>query len=241
MFSTLQGEYFFRGDTQQINLSPGNMLYFSMAGDQIMVHSRLGHIGVFNKVELVPIKEESLFQVRPLAPKLPARAYCDGIKVQPDFNRLLIINQVDFSHYLAGVVETEAGSSSGQEFYKAHAILCRTYAIKNMDRHIEEGFNLCDGTHCQAYKSYNRHNAAIYDAVKETDHKVVIYSEDSTLITAAFHANSGGATYNSEDVWLEKLGYLRAIADPFSLKGRQASWTKTIDRNNWVQYLQKMV
>ncbi len=37
------------------------------------------------------------------------------------------------------------------EALKAQAIASRTYALHNINKHIGEGYNLCDTTHCQVY------------------------------------------------------------------------------------------
>ena len=34
---------------------------------------------------------------------------------------------------------------------KAQAIAARSYALKTLNKHISEGYNLCDTTHCQVY------------------------------------------------------------------------------------------
>ncbi len=46
-----------------------------------------------------------------------------------------------------GVLEAEAGPTAPDDFYKAQAIICRTYAIRNFEKHISEGYNLCDAVH----------------------------------------------------------------------------------------------
>ena len=48
---------------------------------------------------------------------------------------MTLVNRVDMDKYLAGVVEAEAGPNAEKEFYKAQSILCRTFAMKQLDRH----------------------------------------------------------------------------------------------------------
>jgi stage II sporulation protein D len=47
-------------------------------------------------------------------------------------------------------------------------------------------------------------------------------------ILAAFHANCGGQTANSEDVWAERKSYLRSVTDTFCLDQRSATWAERV-------------
>jgi stage II sporulation protein D len=114
--------------------------------------------------------------------------------------------------------------------------LCRTYAVDNHDRHLEEGFHLCDGTHCQAFKGLGTSSKTIEKAVESTNDMVVVDSAYQ-FITAAYHSNSGGITEDAMNVWLQNMPYLKSFPDPYSLKGRNTSWEKTINRQQWENYL----
>jgi stage II sporulation protein D len=135
-----------------------------------------------------------------------------------------------------GVVETEAGNRCDLEYYKVQAILSRTFAYKNMDRHESEGFHLCDAVHCQAYKGRNIWNEDVEIGTEVTE-GLVLVDQDSVLIHAAYHANSGGETRGAEDVWLTGKHYLRPVLDPFSLNQPGARWKKSIPAEEWIRYL----
>jgi stage II sporulation protein D len=79
-------------------------------------------------------------------------------------------------------------------------------------------------------------NPEIKNAVIQTSGLVIIDTA-MQLITAAFHSNSGGHTANSEDVWLSNKHYLRARPDPYSLNQNNTSWSDTISKNFWINYL----
>jgi stage II sporulation protein D len=152
----------------------------------------------------------------------------DNIKVYMLNGQLRFINEVDIDHYVAGVVEGEAGYGLPLEYYKLQAILCRTYALKNINRHQNEGFNLCDKVHCQVY----HHKCGKNDIVKSTASTsgLVVVDHDLELINTTFHSNCGGQTCNSEDVWLTPVSYLRSIKDSFCLNSRHSRWQKTINK-----------
>jgi stage II sporulation protein D len=149
-----------------------------------------------------------------------------------------LINRVDIEKYVAGVVQSEVlGSSKDIEFFKIQAIIARTYTLTNIMKHMKEGYNLCDETHCQAY--YRRCNTAdIMQAVAETFCDVIIDGEGK-LISAAFHSNSGGQTQNSEDVWTISTSYLRSVVDTFSIGGKNYTWETKIPKKEWIDYFAK--
>jgi stage II sporulation protein D len=88
--------------------------------------------------------------------------------------QLLFVNDVNFEKYIAGVVEAEGGPNAPLEYFKTQAILCRTYAMKYYNKHLNEGFNLCDEVHCQAYKGRVSKNEDILKAAIETSGLVIV-------------------------------------------------------------------
>ena len=78
-------------------------------------------------------------------------AYDDDLLFTRYYSAIRIINETGIENYVSAVVEGEAGYKLPAEFYKLQAILSRTYALKNYDRHAQEGFSVCDKVHCQVY------------------------------------------------------------------------------------------
>lgn len=152
---------------------------------------------------------------------------------------LFITNTIDLEHYLPGVLEAEVGISRPAEYYKVQAIICRTYTLSHLRRHEMEDFNLCDKEHCQVYKGVSNKSIVLNKGVQKTS-GIVMVDNDFMLITAAFHANCGGQTVNSEDVWNKKLDYLRSIHDTFCLRQKSAVWSKEISIEKWSENMRKL-
>jgi stage II sporulation protein D len=148
-----------------------------------------------------------------------------------------MVNIVQFEHYLAGVVECEAGQRRPVEFYKAQAVICRTYTLNNLARHLGEDYELCDLTHCQVYRG-SADVQEILQAVLATK-GLVIVDNARHLINAAYHSNCGGYTVNSEDVWSMPMPCLKAVKDTFCLNQLHATWEKHFSMNDWLNYLEK--
>lgn len=184
------------------------------------------------------VADTNSFRLKPVEPDYKGREYYDDIIVSFNEGFIDVINDVQFEHYIAGVVESEGGAWSHIEYYKSQAILCRTYAMKNFKRHLNEGYNLCDDVHCQAYKHKCMFNKDIEKACELTKGLVVV-DDHQNLISATFYSNSGGQTANSEDVWGFAFPYLRSISDPYSLNQRCFEWEKRIPKAEWIAYLQR--
>jgi stage II sporulation protein D len=170
--------------------------------------------------------------------KLPAKQFYTGdLKCLPDFGTLLLINTCDIEKYIAGVVKAEGGTGRNIEYFKSQAVIARTYMYKYMNKHLQDGYNLCDNTHCQAYNGLSS-DAALNLAAIETKDQVIL-DKDSTLIFSAFHSNCGGETLSSEDVWLTDMPYLKKVNDPYCLASRNAVWQKSMSLSEWLGYLNK--
>src|SRR6185312_16980791 len=165
------------------------------------------------------------------------RLYTDNIQISNTGGYLKMINMVELEHYIAGVVECEGGYNKSTEFYKAQAIICRTYALNNLAKHLGEYYELCDAIHCQVYKGMGD-IPAITEAVESTK-GIVLADSSKRLVDAAYFSNCGGYTLNSEDVWGRHFTYLRAVKDTFCLNQLHARWEKLFALQDWNNYLDK--
>ena len=193
--------------------------------------------GLFNKVHFIGNGYENTFKIKTLKPKGIVKNYEDNlmVKLHNYYDYFQLINNIDIDNYVAGVVESEVGKSPPPEYFKLQAIICRTYALKNIKRHEHEGFSLCDRVHCQAYN--RKPKSALIKASATETKGIVIVDSDINLITATFYSNCGGQTANSEEVWKSELYYLRSIKDTFCLHENNAVWTKKISKEKWHNYL----
>jgi stage II sporulation protein D len=223
---------------ERMQLEAGDILYLTLEQEGIKVLDSEHDLGHARQIELMAITPDAVFRIRPIEPELESRVYDDDLLVIAEDRFMTLVNRVDMDKYLAGVVETEAGPNAHKEFYKAQSILCRTYAMKHLDRHLSEGFSLCDGTHCQAYHGKSTYNPEILEAVQETT-GLVVADYNFKLITAAYHSNSGGQTQRASDVWLTDADYLQSVVDPYSLHQPNAKWSDTISFADWKAYLHR--
>lgn len=149
---------------------------------------------------------------------------------------LQLVNVVEFETYIAGVVQSEIYGHHS-DIFRIQAIISRTWALRNINKHQADGYHFCDHVHCQAYLNRCIRPDIMMGAIESSGETLV----DSTgaLIETPFHSNSGGETANSEDVWRTALPYLRSVTDTFSFHMRQSDWVKTISIDRWLSYFSK--
>jgi stage II sporulation protein D len=218
-----------------INSAKFPLIKFTYYDDSIEVKTFENVIGKYKHIKISSNDVVKSFRLKLISPDRKPRFYQDNLVISTEPGNLKCINEIILDNYISGVVQAESGKRSYQEFYKVQAILARTFALSHLQKHVAEGFNLCDFTHCQAYFGKTT-ELDIMKAVTDTKGKVVV-DDNLNLIDAAFHSNSGGQTVNSEDVWGSKLSYLRSVDDTFSTKMPNAKWERKMAKEDWLSYL----
>lgn len=236
-FHCVYGEYKVLQEGREIlTIAEGDILFLEQTGNNIRVSDNSGTIGEYSSLSFKDALFRGRFMLKTVKPVSDQRLYRGDLFISVEHDALKLINECEFDHYLAGVVEAEAGPGAPEEFFKVQSVLCRTYAIKNWNRHLNEGFNLCDDTHCQAFHGIADDNPAIRDAVLST-HNIVVADKNYNLITAAYHSNSGGETQKASNIWPGEHEYLLPVIDPYSLDQPAYKWLETIPFETWVSYL----
>lgn len=233
--NVVSGSYKLLADGNSVADSGVESTYkLALKGDSIQLTQNDKLIGTYIYLKFVGTENEQI-KIKLINPDRKPRIYENNLSFSVSEGYIRIINDVVLDNYIAGVTEAEAGSRSNLEFYKVQAILARTFALTHINKHVAEGFSLCDQVHCQAYYGKPK-DLTIFKAIEETKGKVVV-DENLNLIVAAFHSNSGGQTANSEDVWGSKTTYLRSITDSFSIKMPNSKWERRMLTDDWLSYL----
>jgi hypothetical protein len=181
-FTVVQGEYKIQGGSNAIDLQRFQVVKMKASEGKVQLIRNDKVILQASSVQISGQAQDNIFRLH--AHKHRERNYDDDLQVKARGNTLILINQVDLEHYIAGVVESESGRDGSTEFYKVQDIISRTYALKNLRRHKHEGFNLCDEEHCQVYHSRS-YLPIIQDAATQTAGLVLVDSAGE-LITAAY-------------------------------------------------------
>ncbi len=156
----------------------------------------------------------------------PPRGSTLSIRLGPDLERkfkgkvqiravnqsLIFTEELLLDDYVRGVLEAELPQGFPPEAQKAQAIVIRSYALANADRHLKEGYNFCDLTHCQVYAGRNNTYRSLDEVVQAT-RKMVLFFQGKP-IQALFHSTCGGHTSANQKVFSGKaLPYLQGVSD----------------------------
>lgn len=236
LFTVTGGEYVitpFGGDS--LVIKKGEPVMISRFNEKIAVKPYNSQGFVCDSVLMKTTENSGSFSIR-VNGNAPVRQYYTGnLSCYSDLGTLLMVNSCDIEQYVAGVVRAEGGTGNNPEYFKTQAVIVRTYMYKYFNRHISDGFNLCDNTHCQVFNGIST-DPSVVEAAKET-HNLVILDSDSTLIMSPFHSNCGGETSTAGDVWIANLPYLKKVIDPYCIFSRNAKWQKSFSSDKWTSYL----
>ena len=148
-------------------------------------------------------------------------------------NKLLLINMIPIELYLQSVISSEMNGDCPLELLKAHAVISRSWALRQIDKipylgtpyisdyetrtwydsGVHKYFDVCADDHCQRYQGITRAiNPNVKKAVKATCGEVLMYNDE--ICDARFSKCCGGATELFENCWQDKhFNYLEKIDD----------------------------
>ena len=153
-----------------------------------------------------------------------------------DGGNLTVVNVLEMDDYICGVVPYEMSPSWPMEALKAQAVSARTYAASQLHKHESSGFDLCNSTCCQAYLGVDVNAPDCEEAVRDTSGIYVTY--EGEYADTYYHSCDGGATENSENVFYEKIPYLRGVRDPYESYVETGyehwSYVYTADEITWI-------
>ena len=161
------------------------------------------------------------------------------INIDKEQGKLNVINIIGIEEYLYGVLKKEISPRWPSDTLKAQAVAARTFAIFNMNKYIDKGYNICASTNSQAYGGVNHEDPLTNKAVDETRGVIMVYK--GKPINAVYHSDSGGYTEDSENVWGSFLPYLRSVESKFEEKVSPPhhTWSYSINEKDLTEKLQK--
>lgn len=136
-------------------------------------------------------------------------AYRGSLHLVATFEGILVLNVLPLEDYLRGVVAEEMFANWPHEALKAQAIAARSYAFHTLDPHAP--FDICATFECQQYGGIDAEHPRSDAAIAATQGIVVTYN--GVIARTYYHADSGGYTASSAEVWGEASSYLAGTPD----------------------------
>lgn len=130
------------------------------------------------------------------------------------------INLVPIEEYVVGVLAGEMPVDFELEALKAQAVAARSYVMTQMERNINNEYDVVDTVANQVYldkthlitvwkESYTDNINKIKMAVLSTKGEYISYN--GKVAEALFFSTSPGVTENSEDIFTNEVAYLRSV------------------------------
>ena len=142
-------------------------------------------------------------------------------------DRLTVINVLNVEDYVKGVVPYEMSGNWPLETLKAGAIAARNYVKYSMGKYSSYGFDIVNTASDQVYRGTISATSLTDAACDATVNQYMTYN--GAICCAFYYAANGGASEDSENVFLNALGYCRAKQDPFesTIDFYCKNWSKT--------------
>ncbi len=121
--------------------------------------------------------------------------------------------------YVARVLAAEGDPKAMDAAREALTIAIRTYALVNEGRHVRDGYDLCDTTHCQVVRASNPSTRRL---TLNTGMQVLTY--DGRPATLFYSASCGGYSERASDVW-PGTDYPYLQSRPDDVHGDEMPWT----------------
>jgi stage II sporulation protein D len=143
-----------------------------------------------------------------------------AVDLVPQRDRLLLINELDLSSYLAGLVNKEMRSDFPPEAVKAQVVAARSYALATAADRRRQGspFDMHSTEADQVYAGTGSEDSKAHRLVREVANEVLFHREE--ILKAYYHSSSGGRSELPSNVWgpsRDETAYL-ARESPADLK-----------------------
>lgn len=139
------------------------------------------------------------------------------------------VNELGIEDYLYSVLPGEMSPEWPMETLKAQAVISRTYALKNLGKYEEDGYDLLDDVRSQVYRGVDSEDERARRAVDETAGQILAYK--GRLISTHFHSCCGGHTRSVQRAFGGKAMRIKPLAgvpDGFCAASPHFRWTRRV-------------
>lgn len=158
--------------------------------------------------------------------RINGKSYRGMLELSVQNGKLLVVNQLPLEQYLVGLINSEISSTWPMESIKTQAVIARTFAVAKRKERSKALYHLESTVMDQAYEGSDDEDSRAARGVIETQDEVLTYN--GVVIQAFYHANSGGRTEASQNVWGIALPYLQGVECQYGLTSTTSSWEQSL-------------
>ena len=147
--------------------------------------------------------------------------------------KIVAVNRIGLEDYLLSVISSEMKADASPELLKAHAVISRSWVLRNLGRH--EGFDVCADDHCQRYQGLTMAvGEKVRAAIDETWGQVLRYKGE--ICDARYSKCCGGRTELFSTCWEDRdEPWLPSLPD--TAPGRPEPFCNCTDKHILAQVL----
>lgn len=156
------------------------------------------------------------------------------------------IDRVPIETYVTGVLAGEMPVEFDIEALKAQAVAARTYVMRQVQSSKNKDYDVVDTVLNQVYldeehlqlvwsENYSSNINKIKTAVVETKGEYLSYN--GQIVEALFFSTSSGYTENSEEIFKNKVEYLRSVKSDWDKISKYYNYTVSFNRKEFFNLL----
>ncbi len=214
-------------DVPRVLVSGDGLLFNDAAGSRLLLSPPVTVASEWGGVSVAGGTTRSLTIFSAGIIRINGRGYRGTIRITPATRGLLVINELLLEEYLIGLINAEISSQWPIEAVKAQAVVARSYALFQKASRSNQPFHLETSVLDQVYAGSDGEDGRALRAVEETCGQVLEY--EGRVAQTFFHANCGGHTEDSENVWMKRVPYLRGVVCAYCNPSPAAMWETSLD------------
>jgi len=163
------------------------------------------------------------------------RKFRGNIEIIRNNLNLSLINHIELEDYVKGILYHEASHYWPIEALKAQAVVCRTYAVYQMQANSSKDFDVTSDIYSQVYGGKTSERYRTTQAVEVTQGKILIYQ--GKVFPSYYHATCAGHTEDASLLWNINLPPLKGVVCNFCKDSPHYSWHFDISKNKLTEKL----
>ncbi|MCL5038033.1 MAG: SpoIID/LytB domain-containing protein [Chloroflexi bacterium] len=121
------------------------------------------------------------------------------LEITPKYYGLRVVNILNLEEYVAGVLPNEMPAIYPWQALCSMAVMARTFALVNIGKHRNDGYDLCSTVHCQVYGGEGSEKLRSTDACRYTRGVYISYRGRPANLT--FHSTCAGIGAGTDEAW----------------------------------------
>jgi stage II sporulation protein D len=134
----------------------------------------------------------------------------------------MVINHIDLEDYIQGILYHEASHYWPYDALKVQAIVCRTFALYQMQENALKDYDVTSDKYSQVYGGRTSERYRTTKAIEETKGEILTYQ--NKVFPTYYHATCAGYTEDASFLWNTDVAPLRGVLCLFCKESPHFKW-----------------